>query len=70
MEIILKNNLSEFRAKKKLSQEALGKLVEVSRQTINAIEGGDYNPSTLLAFKIAHALETDINLIFYLEKSE
>ena len=66
----LRNNLKNIRFEKKLSQEDLAKLVGVSRQTINAIESEDYNPSTTLAFTIANKLNMDINLIFYLGKDE
>ena len=66
----LRNNLKNIRFEKKLSQEDLAKLVGVSRQTINAIESEDYNPSTTLAFTIANKLNMDINLIFYLVKDE
>jgi len=66
----LRNNLKNIRFEKKLSQEDLAKLVGVSRQTINAIESEDYNPSTTLAFTIATKLKMDINLIFYLGKDE
>jgi putative transcriptional regulator len=66
----LKNKLKIARAEKDLSQEKLADLVGVSRQTINAIERGDYNPSTLLSFTIAKALDKDINDIFYITNNE
>ena len=45
------------RVEAKLSQEALAKLIGVSRQTINMIERGEYNPSLQLCIKICKALD-------------
>ena len=64
--IILHNNLKEIRAKKKLSQEELAKLVGTTRQTIIAIEKGSFNPSTKLALLLSTILECKIDDIFYL----
>jgi len=49
-----------------ISQADLGKLVGVSRQTIGAIERGDYNPSTLIALRLALALTTPVETLFTL----
>ncbi|HVT01603.1 MAG TPA: helix-turn-helix transcriptional regulator [Patescibacteria group bacterium] len=62
----IKNRVQEFRTQEKLTQEDLAKLVGVTRQTIIAIEKGNYTPSVLLAIKIAKFLKTDIKNIFYL----
>ena len=50
---ILKNRLEELRKQKGIKQEDLAAALEVSRQTIGSLENGRYNPSILLAFKIA-----------------
>ncbi|MBI3963964.1 MAG: helix-turn-helix transcriptional regulator, partial [Candidatus Kerfeldbacteria bacterium] len=51
----LRNKIREFRAKERLTQEDLAKKVGVTRQTIIAIEKGDYVPSLLLGLRIAAA---------------
>lgn len=60
----MKNNLRVLRAEKGWSQAALGEALEVSRQTVNAIETGKYDPSLPLAFKIARLFERKIEDIF------
>jgi putative transcriptional regulator len=60
----LKNNIQLLRKKAKLTQEELGKRLEVSRQTINSLEKGRYNPSIVLAFKIANIFKRNIEDIF------
>lgn len=66
----MKNSIKVERAKLNITQAKLAELVSVSRQTINAIELGKYNLSTLLALKIARVFETDVNAIFQLEDSD
>ncbi|MEG2651799.1 MAG: helix-turn-helix transcriptional regulator, partial [Eubacterium sp.] len=53
----LLNQLKMYRARDQLNQQALGKLVGVSRQTISLIERGDYSPSVTLALKIAKVFQ-------------
>tara|TARA_R100001163_G_C5019390_1_gene162631 strand:+ start:841 stop:1032 length:192 start_codon:yes stop_codon:yes gene_type:complete len=60
----VKNRLKELRSEKKLSQENLASLVNVSRQTIISIEKGKYSPSLPLAFKLAEVLQVQIEDIF------
>ncbi|MHC8327607.1 helix-turn-helix transcriptional regulator [Pseudomonas sp. LB1P83] len=60
----MKNRLKELRAERKWSQVDLAALLNVSRQTINAIENGRYDPSLPLAFQIARAFELPIESIF------
>ena len=50
---ILENRLEEIRKAKGIKQEDLASALEVSRQTIGSLENGRYNPSIILAFKIA-----------------
>ncbi len=66
----MKNNIKVQRAIKNLTQAELSEKVEVSRQTINAIELGKYVPSTVLSLKIAHVFETNVNEIFQLEETD
>ena len=66
----MKNSIKVERAKKNITQAKLAELVKVSRQTINAIELGKYNLSTILALKIAYIFEQSVNDIFELEKSD
>lgn len=58
------NCLQEYRTKLGLTQEDLGKKVGVTRQTIIAIEKGNYTPSVLLALKIAKVLHLPVEQIF------
>lgn len=60
----MKNRLKELRAELKWSQVDLASRLNVSRQTINAIENGRYDPSLPLAFQIARAFELPIESIF------
>lgn len=51
-----------------MTQQALADKVGVTRQTIVAIEKGNYSPSLELAFRIAHAFETTIEEVFFIEE--
>ena len=55
------------RAARNLSQQQLAELVGVSRQTINAIEKGDYNPTIRLCCAICRALGTTLDELFWEE---
>ncbi len=55
------------RVEAKLSQDALAKLIGVSRQTINMIEKGEYNPSLQLCIKICKALNRTLDQLFWEE---
>ncbi len=61
------NNVSDYRIKNKVTQEELGKAVGVTRQTIIAIERGNYTPSVLLALKIAKYFNTIVEKLFTIE---
>lgn len=61
--------LRSARAAKGLSQQALSELVGVSRQTVNAIEQGDYNPTIHLCIAICRALDKTLDELFWEEKS-
>jgi putative transcriptional regulator len=58
------NKLRELRGERGWSQAMLADLLDVSRQTVNAIETGRYDPSLPLAFAIAKVFETTIEAIF------
>lgn len=60
----VQNNVQNFRAKNKITQEELGKAVGVTRQTIIAIEKGNYTPSVLLALKISKYFNTTVEKVF------
>ena len=66
----LHNRLKVARAEKNLSQEQLGLLAGVTRQTISSIETGQYNPSTLLALLLARRLDKRVEDLFYLEEDK
>jgi putative transcriptional regulator len=61
----VENTLKVLRAVKGLTQEQLAEELEVTRQTIHAVESGKYNPSLELAFKLARYFETTIEDIFH-----
>ena len=60
----MKNALRELRAERGWTQADLARELEVSRQTVNAIETGKYDPSLPLAFRIAALFERPIEAIF------
>ncbi|MHA2294652.1 MAG: helix-turn-helix transcriptional regulator [Candidatus Hodarchaeales archaeon] len=62
-----KNRLKEFRARYDMTQEDLAKKLDITRQTIIAIERKKYNPSLILAFKIADLFKCKIEDIFIFE---
>lgn len=66
----LKNRLEELRKSRGIRQEELAEALEVSRQTIGSLENGRYNPSILLAFKIAKYFDMSIEDIFIYEEEE
>lgn len=65
---VLNNKLEELRKEHKISQEELGDILEVSRQTISSLENGRYNPSIVLALKIARYFAKTIEEIFIYEE--
>lgn len=61
---MIRNKIKEFRAKNDMKQEDLAKLVGVRRETIGNLEKGRYNPSLILAWKIAKVFHVSIEEIF------
>ena len=66
----MKNRLEEIRKARGLRQEELARALSVSRQTISSLEKGRYNPSILLAFKIARYFGLTIEEVFIYEEEE
>jgi putative transcriptional regulator len=62
------NKVRVCRAERDISQDILAKAVGVSRQTIVAIEGGDYSPSVVLALKIARYFKRPVDEVFGLDQ--
>jgi putative transcriptional regulator len=60
----MKNRLRILRAERNWSQAYLAELLEVSRQSVNAIETGKFDPSLPLAFKLARLFDSTIEAIF------
>ena len=65
----MKNRIRDLRSAKDLTQEDLAKEIGVSRQTINAIEKGKFDPSLPTAFRLSLLFETPIEGIFELEEA-
>ncbi len=61
----MRNRLKELRGARGWSQGTLAEALDVSRQSVNAIETGRYDPSLPLAFKIARLFEVPIEQIFF-----
>ena len=66
---MMKNQLKVFRAMHDLTQEALAEKLQVTRQTVLAIEKGKYDPSLELAFKMAEYFDAKIEDIFQYKNS-
>lgn len=66
----MKNNISDFRQQRSLTQLELGEWVGVSRQTIISLETGRYNPSLLLAHRLARFFSVSIEELFVFEDLE
>lgn len=64
----MKNRLEEIRKEKGITQEELANDLEVSRQTVGSLENGRYNPSIMLAFKIARFFNLSIEEVFIYEE--
>lgn len=67
---MLKNRVKELRARYGFTQSDLGKQVQVTRQTIAFIEKGEFSPSITLSLRLAKALQTNVNELFWLEEDD
>jgi putative transcriptional regulator len=63
----MKTRIKEFRARYDMTQEELAEKVDVRRETIVFLEKGKYNPSLMLAHKVAQVLNTTIEELFIFE---
>ena len=66
----MKNRIEEIRKERGIRQEEFAKSMGVSRQTISSLENGRYNPSIMLAYKIAKYFELTIEDVFIFEGEE
>jgi putative transcriptional regulator len=66
----VKNKIKQFREEKKISQQELAELLNVSRQTINSIENGKFDPSLNLTIKIVRFFKKDLEEIFQMNDSK
>ena len=64
----MKNRIEEIRKERGIRQEDFAKEMGVSRQTISSLENGRYNPSIMLAYKIARFLDMTIEEVFVFEE--
>ena len=64
----MKNKIEEIRTKRGIRQEDLAKELGVSRQTISSLENGRYNPSIMLAYKLARYFDMTIEELFIFEE--
>ena len=64
-QLVMKNNIKVERAIHNITQAKLAEMIEVSRQTINAMELNKYVPSTVLALKISEIFKKPVNEIFF-----
>lgn len=69
-ESAMKTRIKEFRAREGYTQADLAKLVGVRRETISFVEKGEYNPSLLLAARIANVFKEPIETVFVYEEEE
>jgi putative transcriptional regulator len=65
--MIIKTRIKELRARQNLTQDELAERVGVTRQTLLYLEKGKYNPSLVLAYKIAGVLRSSIEEVFSIE---
>ena len=66
----MKNRIEDLRKEKGIRQDEFAKHLGVSRQTISSLENGRYNPSIILAYKIAKYFECSIEDVFLFEEED
>ncbi len=64
----IENKVKEYRTKLNITQEELGEVLGVSRQTVIAIEKGNYTPSLLLGLQLAEYFKVELKHLFFLKK--
>ncbi len=68
--VTLKNKIEQIRKERGIRQDDFAKSMGVSRQTISSLENGRYNPSILLAYKIAKYFQMSIEEVFIFEEED
>jgi putative transcriptional regulator len=66
----IKTKIKELRARHNLTQDELAEKVGVTRQTMLYLEKGKYNPSLILAYKVAEVLKSTIEEVFIIEEND
>jgi putative transcriptional regulator len=66
----MKTRIKELRARYDLTQDQLAEMVGVTRQTMLYLEKGKYNPSLVLAYRVAQALKSTIEEVFMIEEND
>ncbi len=66
----MKTRIKELRARYDLTQDQLAEMVGVTRQTMLYLEKGKYNPSLILAYRVAQALKSTIEEVFIIEEND
>jgi len=66
----MKNKIKVYRAMRNMTQEELAYQLRVTRRTINSIEGGKYNPSIEVAFRMARLFNVPVEDLFSLDEGE
>jgi len=66
----MKNKIKVYRAMRNMTQEELALQLRVTRRTINSIEGGKYNPSIEVAFRMAQLFDIPVEELFSLDEDE
>jgi putative transcriptional regulator len=64
----LRNRIKERRAELEITQAGLAESVGVTRKTVNTVENGVFTPSTILALKLAEALDLTVEQLFWIEQ--
>lgn len=68
--MLLKNRMRVLRAEKEITQKELADEIGVSRQTVNSIEKGKFNPSVITALKLAGFFGVDVEAVFQITEDE
>jgi putative transcriptional regulator len=66
----IRNTIRELRGARSMTQQELADLIDVTRQTVNAIEGDKYSPSLEVAFRIAHVFGVPLEEVFQYDSSK
>jgi putative transcriptional regulator len=64
------NTIRDLRAARSMTQQELADLIDMTRQTVNAIEGDKYSPSLEVAFRIAHVFGVPLEVVFQYDRAK